>query len=71
VTTGEKRDDHGLVALDLNTAPARRVPVPGALAGKIGLKDDFDAPLPDDIQRAFDVPVPEVAAARCRRSCRC
>lgn len=41
---------------------ARLVPLPkkkspvifGALKGKIWIADDFDAPLPDDIQRAFD-----------------
>jgi prevent-host-death family protein len=26
----------------------------GALKGQIWIADDFDAPLPDDIQRAFD-----------------
>ncbi|HRI68662.1 MAG TPA: hypothetical protein PK156_30750 [Polyangium sp.] len=32
----------------------RRLPVPGVLAGQIILKDDFDAPLPDDIRHAFE-----------------
>jgi prevent-host-death family protein len=27
---------------------------PGALKGKIRIADDFDAPLPDDIQAAFE-----------------
>lgn len=34
--------------------PSRRAPVPGALAGKIGLKENFDAPLPDDLQLSFE-----------------
>jgi len=41
---------------------ARLVPVqpnkaerkPGALKGKIQIADDFDAPLPDTVQRAFE-----------------
>lgn len=41
---------------------ARLVPVdakkpvrkPGALKGKIQVADDFDAPLPDDLQAAFE-----------------
>lgn len=41
---------------------ARLVPVtssrptrtPGFLRGKIRMSDDFDAPLPDDIQRSFE-----------------
>lgn len=28
--------------------------VPGSLRGRIHLSDDFDDPLPDDIQAAFD-----------------
>lgn len=31
--------------------PAR---TPGALKGKIRIADDFDAPLPDDVQAAFE-----------------
>lgn len=31
--------------------PARR---PGAMKGKIRMADDFDAPLPDDVQAAFE-----------------
>jgi antitoxin (DNA-binding transcriptional repressor) of toxin-antitoxin stability system len=27
---------------------------PGAMAGRISIADDFDAPLPDDLQAAFD-----------------
>jgi prevent-host-death family protein len=27
---------------------------PGAMKGKISVADDFDAPLPDDIQAAFE-----------------
>jgi len=41
---------------------ARLVPIqgqkiirkPGALKGKIRIADDFDAPLPDDLQKAFE-----------------
>lgn len=41
---------------------ARLVPIqgqtvvrkPGALKGKIRIADDFDAPLPDDLQAAFE-----------------
>lgn len=41
---------------------ARLVPIeqkkavrkPGALKGKIHIADDFDAPLPDDLQAAFE-----------------
>ena len=42
-----------LIALGEEGKPARKFPTPGALAGKIALKDDFDAPLPDDMRRAF------------------
>jgi prevent-host-death family protein len=35
--------------------PEKKSPVVfGALKGKIWIADDFDDPLPDDIQRAFD-----------------
>lgn len=27
---------------------------PGAMKGKIRIADDFDAPLPDDVQAAFE-----------------
>lgn len=33
------------------TAPLRK---PGAMKGKIRIADDFDAPLPDDLQAAFE-----------------
>jgi len=36
----------------LEKAPPRRVP--GDLKGRIWIAPDFDAPLPDDIQRYFD-----------------
>ncbi len=39
-----------LVALAKRKSPV----IFGALKGKIWIADDFDAPLPDDIQRAFD-----------------
>ena len=47
-----------LIALGEERPPSRRAPVPGALAGKIALKEDFDAPLPDDIRRAFEGETP-------------
>ena len=34
-----------------NSRPTR---TPGFLRGKIRMSDDFDAPLPDDIQRSFE-----------------
>lgn len=39
-----------LTAID-SVPPARK---PGSLKGKIKIADDFDAPLPDDIQNAFE-----------------
>lgn len=33
---------------------ARKLRVLGALKGKIWIADDFDDPLPDDLQRAFE-----------------
>ncbi|MDB5842464.1 MAG: prevent-host-death family protein [Herminiimonas sp.] len=39
-----------LVPIDAQV-PVRK---PGALQGKIRIADDFDAPLPDDIQAAFE-----------------
>lgn len=47
-----------LIALGEETKPARKVPIPGILAGSIALKDDFDAPLPDDMRRAFEGDAP-------------
>lgn len=38
-----------LVALETLGRPRR----PGALAGRIRIRDDFDAPLPEDLARAF------------------
>ncbi len=43
-----------LIALSQETKPYIKVPTPGILAGKIRLKDDFDAPLPDDLRQAFE-----------------
>ncbi|WP_437493489.1 hypothetical protein WME75_20675 [Sorangium sp. So ce1014] len=34
--------------------PARVAPVAGGLLGQIKIKDDFDAPIPDDVRRALD-----------------
>lgn len=39
-----------LVPVDVPT-PVRK---PGALKGKIRVAEDFDAPLPDDLQAAFE-----------------
>lgn len=33
---------------------ARQVRKPGALKGRIKVADDFDAPLPDELQAAFE-----------------
>lgn len=43
-----------LIALGEDPKTPRKTPTAGALAGKVWLKDDFDAPLPDDIRRAFE-----------------
>ena len=40
-----------LVALETLGRPRQ----PGALAGKIRIRDDFDAPLPDDLARGFGI----------------
>ena len=34
--------------------PSKVVRKPGALKGKIRVAEDFDAPLPDDLQAAFE-----------------
>jgi len=47
-----------LIALGDEQPPSRNIPVPGGLLGRIALKDDFDAPLPPDIQRAFEGEAP-------------
>lgn len=45
----------GKPAAMLVPAPTRKpVRTPGALKGKIRIADDFDAPLPDDLQAAFE-----------------
>lgn len=43
-----------LIALGEEEKKAKKLPVAGALAGKLALKENFDAPLPDDIRRAFE-----------------
>lgn len=43
-------DDQG-EADPRSSAPKRRF---GSLAGKIDVANDFDAPLPDDVQHGFD-----------------
>ncbi|WP_437683311.1 type II toxin-antitoxin system prevent-host-death family antitoxin [Sorangium sp. So ce131] len=43
-----------LIALGEAQPPIRVAPVAGGLLGQINMKDDFDAPLPDDIRRAFE-----------------
>ena len=35
-------------------SPPRRVRKPGSLKGKIRISPDFDAPLPDELLRAFE-----------------
>ena len=45
----------GKPAAMLVPVPTRQpVRTPGALTGKIRIADDFDAPLPDDLQAAFE-----------------
>jgi prevent-host-death family protein len=34
--------------------PRTKLSKPGSMAGKIWIAEDFDAPLPDDIQAAFE-----------------
>jgi hypothetical protein len=43
-----------LIALGEAQPPSRVAPVAGGLLGQIKLKDNFDAPLPDDVRRAFE-----------------
>ncbi|WP_437663727.1 hypothetical protein [Sorangium sp. So ce1182] len=43
-----------LIALGEAQPPARVAPVAGGLLGQIEIKEDFDAPLPDDVRRAFE-----------------
>ena len=43
-----------LIALSQENKQQVKVPTPGILAGKIRLRDDFDAPLPDDMRQAFE-----------------
>lgn len=40
-----------LVAIDSPPLPFRK---PGSMRGRIRIADDFDSPLPDDIQASFD-----------------
>ena len=35
-------------------SPGKRI---GILAGKLIIPDDFDAPLPEDLQKAFEAPL--------------
>ncbi|WP_437983933.1 hypothetical protein [Sorangium sp. So ce117] len=43
-----------LIALGEAQPPSPAAPVAGGLLGQIKLKEDFDAPLPDDVRRAFE-----------------
>ncbi|KYF56458.1 hypothetical protein BE08_39205 [Sorangium cellulosum] len=43
-----------LIALGEAQRAARVAPVAGSLRGQIDINDDFDAPLPDNIRRAFE-----------------
>jgi len=47
------RNGRPLVRL-VPVGPAREPRKPGGLEGKIWISDDFDDPLPDEIQAAFD-----------------
>lgn len=45
----------GKPAAMLVPVPAKKtIRKPGAMKGKIRIADDFDAPLPDDLQAAFE-----------------
>lgn len=57
VATGEKImiARAGKPAAMLVPVPAQKATrKPGAMKGKIRIADDFDAPLPDDVQAAFE-----------------
>jgi hypothetical protein len=43
-----------LIALGEAQPAGPVAPVAGGLLGQINIKDDFDAPLPDDVGRAFE-----------------
>ncbi|WP_437860073.1 hypothetical protein [Sorangium sp. So ce363] len=43
-----------LIALGEAQPPSPVAPVAGGLLGQIKLKEDFDAPLPDDVRSAFE-----------------
>jgi antitoxin (DNA-binding transcriptional repressor) of toxin-antitoxin stability system len=47
------RGDKPLVRL-VAINPQSKLRKPGSMKGKIWIADDFDAPLPDDIQAAFE-----------------
>lgn len=47
-----------LIALGEESKPARKLPTPGILAGRLALKENFDDPLPDDLRRAFEGDAP-------------
>jgi antitoxin (DNA-binding transcriptional repressor) of toxin-antitoxin stability system len=40
-----------LVPTDAQSLPAKKI---GIMAGRLDVPEDFDAPLPDDIQKAFE-----------------
>jgi len=43
-----------LIPVNPASAPVPVKRKPGGMKGKIWMADDFDAPLPDEIQRAFE-----------------
>lgn len=47
-----------IIALGEELKHARKLPVPGILAGQLALKENFDDPLPDDLRRAFEGDTP-------------
>ena len=54
VPEGQLREflsQHGVVPLEAAPAPGIRF---GVMKGKIEIAEDFDAPLPDELQRAFE-----------------
>jgi prevent-host-death family protein len=47
------QSDHPVARL-VAIRPRIKLRKPGSMAGKIWIAEDFDAPLPDDIQAAFE-----------------
>ena len=56
VATGQDVEitNRGVVVARLVAPPAQRQPQLGFDRGRIWIADDFDAPLPDEVQEGFD-----------------